>query len=134
LSCGRTVSAALWKGFFYTLLFSVAIGLFCALFTSFWGRKANRVLSIIIFLLLTIAMGIQTVYYTIFSTFTTLYSITGAGEAVGEFGDQVLSGIVKSLVPLLFLLLPFYILSFTAAGLNTRQAAGPASICFWQCF
>ena len=113
------------KGFFHTMLFSVAIGLFCALLTSFWGRKANRVLSIIVLLALTIAMGIQTVYYTIFSTFTTLYSITGAGEAVGEFGDQVLSGIVKSLVPLIFLLLPFlYLIVYGGAFTPVKRPVG----------
>ena len=65
------------RGFFYTLIFVIPIGLFVATLCSIFPRKVNRVLSIIILAIITLVHMIQTVYYEIFKTFTTLYSVTG---------------------------------------------------------
>lgn len=98
------------RGLFYILLFSAAIGLVAAVLSTSWSQLANRRVSLILMLLLTVLMGIQIVYFTIFETFFTLFSVTGAGDAIGEFWSVAMDGLLHSAVPLLFLALPFILL------------------------
>jgi lipoteichoic acid synthase len=98
------------KGFWYTLLFTVVIGLIVAILCSVWSQKTNRIVSIILMLLFTLIIGVQTVYYTIFSTFTTLFSVSDAGEVLGEFWKDALLGIWHSIIPLIFVFIPLIFL------------------------
>jgi phosphoglycerol transferase MdoB-like AlkP superfamily enzyme len=98
-------------GLLYILLFSVPAGLLCALLSSLWSRKINTVVSFVLLGLLTFVCYGQTLYYTIFKTFMTLYSFTGAGEAAA-YWKEALAGVWASFIPLLLMLLPlvFWIL------------------------
>lgn len=99
------------RSFVYILLFSAAIGLVAAAISSLWTRRINRLVSLGLLFLLTLILAVQTVYFTIFDTFFTLFSVTGAGEAIGEFWPVALDGIVRSALPLLLLFIPFILLS-----------------------
>ena len=85
------------RGFFYTLIFVIPIGLFVATLCSIFPRKVNRVLSIIILAIITLVHMIQTVYYEIFKTFTTLYSVTGVGKIL-QFWQDIILGILHSII------------------------------------
>ncbi|NLT14872.1 MAG: LTA synthase family protein [Clostridiales bacterium] len=94
----------------YVTLFSSAAGLIAAVLGSVWTPGVNRLVSLVLLLLLTVVFCLQAVYFTIFDTFFTLFSVTGAGAALGEFWPVALDGIRRSAVPLLLLLLPFIVL------------------------
>jgi lipoteichoic acid synthase len=98
------------QGAVYTLIFSVSIGLAAAFFSSLMQGTGNRIVSVILTLIITLVFGIQAVYFKIFNTFVTLFSVTGAGEAFGEFWKEALEGIAATAFPLLFLFIPFIIL------------------------
>ena len=65
-------------------------------------------LPFIFFLLLVLPLlyGVQAVYYHIFKTFLVLYSIGGAGNAIGSFWREALTGIWQSLPVIVPLFLP----------------------------
>jgi lipoteichoic acid synthase len=104
------------RGFFYTLIFVIPIGLFVATLCSIFPRKVNRVLSIIILAIITLVHMIQTVYYEIFKTFTTLYSVTGVGKIL-QFWQDIILGILHSIIPLLLLSVPFVLWIFLSRGI-----------------
>jgi len=89
-------------GMMRTALFSVPIGALCLLLCQVWSEK-NRwwVVAAELSLLTLICMG-QTVYFTIFQTFASLYSLTGFGAAVTGFSSALFGGIWTAL-PLLLL-------------------------------
>jgi len=93
------------RGLLYTLLFTLPIGLIVSVICSLFSKKINRVLSITLLSIITLIFGIQTVYFEIFKTFTTLYSATGAGKIL-QFWREMLTGILYSAIPLLLLSVP----------------------------
>lgn len=97
------------RGLLYLVLFSLSVGLACAALGSIWAPKVNKLVSLVLLLVITAAFCVQAVYFTIFDTFFTLFSITGAGEALGEFWPVALDGIVRTAIPLVLLLMPFFL-------------------------
>ncbi len=109
------------KGFFYTLLFCIPIGLFIAFISSLWRPKVNRIISIICMIVATVALYGQSVYYTIFKTFMVLYSFTATGE-VSQYWREAMAGVLKSLPILILLLIPLIIwLLFGKSSLPRRR-------------
>ena len=97
------------RGLGYTLLFTIPAGLLCSLFCTVWGKRGNRTVSLLLMSLITLWYMVQTVYYTIFKTFLTLYSISGTGKVL-SFWREALPGIRSALVPLLLLAVPLLLL------------------------
>ena len=93
-------------GALYTLGFSIVFGICAGLVSSLFGKKGNRIASIIIAVVAFIIFGIQNVYFTIFNTFTTIDSVSRAGDVLSNFWREALSGIWRSLIPLLIIALP----------------------------
>lgn len=89
----------------HVLLFSAALGAICNIFCCLFGKTGNRVAAGILVVLSTLWLGVQTVYFTIFRTFLTVYSLGGAGEAAA-YWREALSGIAEAWLPLLLLLIP----------------------------
>lgn len=110
------------KGFLYTLLFTIPIGLFIAFISSLWSPKVNRLISIICMVLATFVLYGQSIYYTIFKTFMVLYSFTATGE-VSQYWREALAGVVKSLPVFILLLIPLIIwLIFGKNSIPRRRA------------
>ncbi len=105
-----TYRQILWPGAAFIALFSIAAGgvLFavCALLHRQARLAAMRLLTFVIFLI----FAVQTVYYEIFKTFTVVSSVSRAGDVLTSFWAQALSGIGRSIVPLLLLAVPFILL------------------------
>ena len=104
------------RGFFYTLIFTIPIGLFIATLCSIFPSKVNRVLSIVLLAIVTLILMTQTVYHEIFKTFTTLYSITGVGKIL-QFWQEIILGILHSIIPLILLSLPLVLWIFLSRGI-----------------
>ncbi|NLA87989.1 MAG: sulfatase-like hydrolase/transferase, partial [Clostridiales bacterium] len=115
---------AIDRGLIYITLFSIPVGLVAALLGSLWTPRVNRFVTLALMLLLTVVFGTQAVYFTIFGTFFTLFSITGAGDVLGEFWLLALEGILHSAVPLLFLFIPFVLLCVFRKRLTPARRPG----------
>ena len=94
------------RGLIYTLFLSVAIGLLITAIINVFPGKLRRVVSTIMIVAITLLIGLQIVYFTIFKTFITLFSLSETGEVINNFWKDALLGIWKSAIPLLFLFVP----------------------------
>lgn len=101
-----TVDRFFDRGLWYILLFSVAIGLAMAFIATLGGRRWNRVSGITVVVLAFLLAGTQLVYHNIFKEYLTLFSLTNAGEVLGEFWKDALLGIWHTMLPLLALVVP----------------------------
>jgi lipoteichoic acid synthase len=97
---------ASFKSILYTGLFSASLSLGCAFFCSLWSKKINQILTIIFVSIIVLLCMAQIVYFTIFGTFGTLYSLYVGADAITGFWSGTVSGIISSIVPLLFVLIP----------------------------
>jgi hypothetical protein len=112
------------RGLGYTLLFSVPAGMVLSILCALWGQRINRILSVALMSLVTLWYMAQTVYYTIFKTFLTLYSIGGAGKVLA-FWREIVAGIGAAFVPLLLLAIPLALLcALGAAFTPVSRASG----------
>ena len=96
-----TVRGCLMTGLF-SLSWAFVLGLLCTAVP----RRAGRVLLPVTTAVLSVWMGAQVVYYDLFRTYLSLFSVTKAGMVVGSFLNQAVMGIADNWFPILFLLLP----------------------------
>ena len=97
-------------GYVYMCFFSLPLGLLFYLLSTSFNKKANKILFYSIVSLLSIYYGAQIIYYRIFYTFTSLYSILiGAGKAL-SFADVLFSAIFDNIPELITIILPLIIL------------------------
>ncbi len=96
-------------GLLYMALFSIPIGLMLFIVSTSFNEKINRLVSISATIILTLIYIIQAVYYKIFSTFLALFSINGTGQVL-QFWQEILIAIEKSILPIIFLLVPLLLL------------------------
>lgn len=115
--------AALDRGIGFTLLFSLALGLVCDFFCCLWGERGNRRCSVVLSALLTFWLLVQTVYFTIFKTFLTVYSLGGAGQAL-QFWRDILAGAGEAWLPLALLLAPPAVLYLFGRPFTPKARAG----------
>ena len=102
-------------GFNFTYLpiyvFFLHLFIRCFLFiTGLYKPGANYVISIILSAVLIIWFTAQSVYYTVFTTFLSVYSIGENGADVTEFWKDALDGLGKSIVPVLLYILPLILM------------------------
>ena len=102
--CFQTIS---WKAILYTGLFSISVGLGIAFLCSVFSKMTNRILARVLFGFLFLFFSAQIVYFSIFKTFGTLYSLGVGAGAITEFWSSTVVGIQSSLLPI-FLLLILY--------------------------
>ncbi len=94
------------RGLGYTLLFSMAGGLLLAAFVTFGPPRYRRIFTIAVSALAAFWASAQSVYYTIFSTFLTLYSVGNGGDAL-QFWRDILNAMGKIWYLLILLWAPF---------------------------
>ena len=98
------------SGLFYMVLFSIAAGLLLYILSTFFKRRVNRIISIIITAAITLVYLVQVVYYHVFTAFFALFSINGAGQVL-QFWREILDAIGKNIISILFLLVPLLFIS-----------------------
>jgi hypothetical protein len=82
------------------------------LLTTGFNEKINKILFYSIVSLLTIYYGTQIIYYRIFHTFTSFYSIiVGTGKALG-FMDVIISALLDNIPELSMIFFPVILLSY----------------------
>ncbi len=96
-------------GFIYMILFSIPVGILLYLVCSLFNSRTNRILSVVLTVFLTFIYIVQAVYYQIFSTFLTLFSLNGT-EQVLQFWQEVLIAAKNKVITILFLLVPIIFL------------------------
>ncbi len=116
----------------FAALFGAVWSLLTALLCRCFSEKVNRVLYAVFVAAITVVYGAQYIYYQIFGTYFTVYSmLNGGGQALGFFSDLMVV-IAKNLHVIALLLLPaalIYLLmrrgaqSFAALGLRRGVAA-----------
>ena len=103
-------------GLLIMILFSVPIGLFLNILTTLSNDRNNKIAAVVFTLLLTLFYCVQYVYYKIFYTFFSLYSIIGASDAF-HFWKECIAAIVNNIIPLLLILMPVCLI-IALAGKN----------------
>ncbi|NLT47518.1 MAG: LTA synthase family protein [Clostridiales bacterium] len=102
----------------YTGLFSVSVGLGCSLIASLFKARTNEIIAGVLLTLLTLVFIAQIVYFQVFRTFGTLYSLFVGTGAITEFWSATTAGIRDSMLYIAILLLP--ILFFLLLGDRIR--------------
>ena len=90
-----------------TALFLLPPALLLGLLCGSVSRRAGRVLLPVCSGAVTIWMGAQIAYYSLFRTYLSLYSVTKAGMVMGSFGRDAFLTVLNSWLPILLTLVPF---------------------------
>ena len=99
------------RGLLCMTLFTVSAGFILAAVSCAFGKRTNRILSLVFLGILTAWYMIQAVYYTVFKTVFGLYLFQEAGDAA-QFWRSALLGIRDTLPALTVLTLPLLFLLF----------------------
>ena len=105
-----TLGSPFGQGGLYTALFGIAIGLLIALLSCVGSPRVNKVLSAVVLGIVTFWFCANAVYHTIFKTFPALDSLTMAGDAIGSYWRETLTGILNTLPAIALLAIPFVVL------------------------
>ncbi|HKM00671.1 MAG TPA: sulfatase-like hydrolase/transferase [Sedimentibacter sp.] len=98
-------------GYVYMWFFSIPMGLLFYLFSTGFKEKTNKIIFYSIITFLTLYYGTQIVYYSIFYTFTSFYSMfVGAGNAL-QFTDIVFTALSNNIFELTAIFLPVILLT-----------------------
>ncbi len=111
--------------FLFSVLFSFAAGGLLYLVSSLLNEHINKIVAVILTAILCICYNVQLVYYAVFQTPFSLYSLTGAGD-VTQFMDVILSSIVKSLAGILLIFVPVILLSTNFFKFKYTRLKAPA--------
>ena len=125
-------------GVLFTFLFTIPPALLLGLLCGGVPVKYGRILLPLCTMLLSLWLGAQTVYYRLFKTFLTIFSLTKMMMVAGAFGDMAAWEIVLNWFPIVLMILPV-LLSFglrsrilgdqpQAKGLRLRWAAMAAAV------
>ena len=107
----RTVGQFFSVGIVISLIFTIPIASIVLIFVSFFQNRFQRILVAITLLLLGVVFASQLVYYNIFQTFYTIYSVKNSSQVIGFWRD-ILTFILSNLHWIIILLLPAIMLLF----------------------
>lgn len=113
----------------FPLLFSVGWGLLLTAILSLFHGKLQKGLSIAAAVISAVLFSVQLVFYHIFKTFLSVYSIGANGGDVVEFWKEALEGILEALPGILLLFVPAvcYILIIRKIPLEKNTWKEPAA-------
>lgn len=94
-------------GALFTLLFTLPIAILLGLLCGGVAPRKGRVLLLAMTLLLSVWMGAQSIYYHLFKTFLTAFSLTKMGMVAGAFGDMAVGEIMLNWFPIAMMAVPF---------------------------
>ena len=97
-------------GYIYMCLFSFPLGLFFYLLSKAFNEKTNKILFYGIVIFLTLYYCVQIIYYRIFNTFTSWYSILAGTGKVLWFKDIIISVLLDNIFELIIVFLPLVLL------------------------
>lgn len=101
-----------FSGALFTLLFTIPIAALLGLLCGGVSVGHGRILLPLSTALLSLWMGGQTIYYRLFKTFTTLFSLTKVGMVAGAFGGMAMGEILMNWVPVVLMTIPLLLSIF----------------------
>ena len=114
--------------FFFPILFSIPLGGFFGLLCNLTPSKmANYIITCVLTFLCCLICGVEIVYYSIFTTFTPVFSMIAQGTAAqaigfGPFLAQGIANIWTNIFSIILILVPFiFILTIGRTLLSYRQ-------------
>lgn len=117
----------------FPVLFALTAGAVLFLLTSIFPARANMVITVVLLLLLTLGYGIQLIYYCIFHTPLTAYSLTGAVDAL-QFKNIIIMAVLKNVIGVVLLFIPLVFLFIYRRKLSfSRVKPLPLCIAFFFC-
>jgi lipoteichoic acid synthase len=117
LYCFHSLSFA---GAVFTLLFSIPIAMLLGALCGGVEDRLGRRLLVLCTALVSLWMGAQTVYYHLFKTFLTIFSLTKMMMVAGAFGNMAMGEILLNWFPILMMAVPVVL----AAALGKRLLPG----------
>ena len=102
LFCFQSVT---FRGELMTLLLSLPIAAALGFLCGVLPRRAGKVVLNIFVWVITIWVGAQIVYYSVFHTFLSLFSVTMAGMVAKDFFSQAIYQVAKNVLPITILLI-----------------------------
>ena len=103
LYCFHSLSFA---GAVFTLLFSIPIAMLLGALCGGVEDRLGRRLLVLCTALVSLWMGAQTVYYHLFKTFLTIFSLTKMMMVAGAFGNMAMGEILLNWFPILMMAVP----------------------------
>ena len=103
LYCFRSLTLS---GCLFTALFTLPIALLLGLLCGGLSPRRGRVLLVLCTLVLSLWLGAQAIYYRLFKTFLTIFSVTKMAMVAGAFGDMAATEILVNWFPVLMMALP----------------------------
>jgi lipoteichoic acid synthase len=94
--------------YFFPVIFSITAAIILFLLSSSWKPSINKILSYFLLILLIICYGVQLMYFCIFHTPLSFYSLTGADDAI-KFNDIIFSTLANNILAIILLLLPLLV-------------------------
>lgn len=94
----------------YILLFSIPIGLVLSLLTGFLSSKVNAGIAYILVFLISFIFGAQLVYYKIYQSIISIFSMTNGGGQILQFVDMIGKTILENWIGIAVLFLPFILM------------------------
>lgn len=92
--------------YFFAFIFALSGGTILYIIVGLFPIRAARIVATVITFIAALVYGTQLIYYKIFQTPLSLISVMGAGDAA-QFWDIVVEAIVKNLIAVLLLFVPF---------------------------
>ncbi len=112
-------------GVLFTLLFSLPCALLLGLLCGSVAPRRGRVLLILCTLLVSLWLGAQTVYYRLFKTFLTIFSLTKMAMVAGAFGDMALGEVLLNWFPVVMMAIPLVLAVWLRERvISPRQQSG----------
>lgn len=116
---GLTISGVL-----FTFLFTIPPALLLGLLCGGIPAKYGQVLLPICTILLSVWLGAQAIYYRLFKTFLTIFSITKMAMVAGAFGDMAVWEIVVNWFPIVLMAIPAVLSILLAQAGDPRPPPG----------
>jgi len=96
----------------FPILFAIPLGLLISFITGLFTEKVNKMLLILITTFICIIFNTQLVYFYVFKVYFSFQSLAIAGDAVTNFGAEILAAMKANVVGIILLFLPLIILVF----------------------
>ena len=92
------------------ILFALPTGLFLSILIGISSPKFNKTITLFLTGLICFYYGLQVTYYSLFKVFFSFQTLGMAGDAVSEFGSDIIAAIKDNLSELIIVFMPFLIL------------------------
>ncbi|MFA6942105.1 MAG: sulfatase-like hydrolase/transferase, partial [Clostridiaceae bacterium] len=98
-----------WLGFITCILFSISAGLILSIITSIFNLKINKTIMLAIIGVVIFVFIAQLVYYNIYFSIISFYSIVNGTSQVMEFSGKILDVLLGMPIKILIYILPIFI-------------------------